>query len=60
MDKGNADLIFGIPKDILSYYFGHFLRDIFNAYPWKILSRIYFCLMITSQKYSNWFLFIIL
>lgn len=32
MDKGNADLIFGIPKDILSYYFGHFLRDIFNLY----------------------------
>ena len=34
-----------------------FLRDFFKAYPWKILSRIYFPLLITAQMQSNWFLF---
>ena len=39
------------------FFLYSFLRDNFNASPWKILSRIYFSLLITSYKHSNWFLF---
>ncbi len=43
---------------IIVFYSSYsFLRDNFNASPWKILSRIYFSLLITSYKHSNWFLF---
>ena len=42
---------------ILFYSSYSFLRDNFNAYPWKILSRIYFPLLLTSYMQSNWFLF---
>ena len=43
---------------IIVFYSSYsFLRDNFNAYPWKILSRIYFPLIIIAQMQSNWFLF---
>ena len=42
---------------IVFYSTYSFLRDNFNSYPWKILSRIYFPLLLTSQMDSNWFLF---
>ena len=42
---------------IIFYSSYSFLRDNFNAYPWKILSRIYFPLLLTSYIQSNWFLF---
>ena len=43
---------------IIVFYSSYsFLRDNFNSYPWKILSRIYFPILLTSQMQSNWFLF---
>lgn len=42
---------------IIVFYSSHsFLRDNFNAYPWKILSRVYFPLLFTAPMQSNWFL----
>ena len=40
---------------ILFYSSSSFLRDFLNAYPWKILSRLYFPLLLIAQMHSNWF-----
>ena len=43
---------------IIVFYSSYsFLRDNFKSYIWKILSRIYFPLLLISQMQSNWFLF---
>ena len=41
---------------IIFYSSYSFLRDNFNSYIWKIFSRIYFPLLLTSPMQSNWFL----
>ena len=46
-----------IASIIIFYSSFSFLRDHFNSYPWKILSRIYFPLLLISYKHSNWFFF---
>ena len=43
---------------IVFYSSFSFLRDNFKSYPWKILSRIYFSLLLIGYKHSNWFFFL--